>query len=85
MPLDDTSHAKNVSSETILMWFQPPFLDFLKEGQTVSVTGYYFVIPDFHYKKVRQIFLLKSLLYRSMVRFFTHSKLVALLSTFVLM
>jgi len=50
--IDGSKSPKNLESEKIVMWFQSPFLDYLCEGQTVSVTGYFFMIPNFHWKKV---------------------------------
>jgi hypothetical protein len=50
--IDDSKNAKNFESEKIAMWFQSPFLDYVKEGQAVTVTGYFFTIPDFHFKKI---------------------------------
>ena len=50
--VDDSKTARNFQSEKFTIWVQSPFIESIKEGQTVSVTGYFFVIHDFHYQKI---------------------------------
>ena len=50
--LINNNHTLNSEAEKIKIWFQSPFHEFIKEGMILSVTGYYFIIPDFHWKKV---------------------------------
>ena len=50
--IENKKTVKNVEFDKIIMWFQSPFLDFLKEGQVVTITGYFFMIPNFHMNKL---------------------------------
>ena len=50
--IENRRTVKNIDTDKIILWFQSPFLEFLKEGQVVSITGYFFMIPDFHWNKI---------------------------------